>query len=296
MKKNLILLVCILLFLPAYTNSYQEENPQQYKATLNLDYRTLQPGEVIRVILKGSSAIKFPQIRFLNKKYTMGRGKNLDEWLTFIGLDLGIKPGNYPLKASVLYKDGYLEHLQKELMILEKKFPVKKLWVQEKFVTPPPEALDRIRWESELLRTVYDIYTPQWLGDGNFIIPSVGKVSPNFGEKRVYNNKPRSSHSGVDVSSPFGAPVKASNSGKVVMASDLYYSGKTVIIDHGLGVFSIYLHFSKIKVSIGDFVKKGDIIGNIGATGRVTGPHLHWGFKILRDRVDPFSLLSIKFE
>jgi murein DD-endopeptidase MepM/ murein hydrolase activator NlpD len=100
----------------------------------------------------------------------------------------------------------------------------------------------------------------------------------------------------VDISAPTGTPVWASNSGEVALRSDLYFSGKTVIIDHGLGLFSLYCHFSKIKVKRGQVVRKGDIIGEIGATGRVTGPHLHWGVKILGDRVDPFSLLSLNFD
>jgi murein DD-endopeptidase MepM/ murein hydrolase activator NlpD len=97
----------------------------------------------------------------------------------------------------------------------------------------------------------------------------------------------------VDISSPFGDPVKASNSGKVVVANDLYYAGKTVILDHGLGVFSLYCHFSEIAVELGDEVSKGGVIGKIGATGRVTGPHLHWGIRVLESRIDPLSLLAL---
>jgi murein DD-endopeptidase MepM/ murein hydrolase activator NlpD len=173
---------------------------------------------------------------------------------------------------------------------------VKRLWVKEEYVTPPSTVLERIRRESELLRSVYKKFTQTWLGEDSFIMPTEGKVFDNFGERRIYNNKPRSSHAGVDISAPTGTPVWASNSGEVALASDLYFSGKTVIIDHGLGLFSLYCHFSKIKVKRGQVVRKGDIIGEIGATGRVTGPHLHWGVKILGDRVDPFSLLSLNFD
>jgi murein DD-endopeptidase MepM/ murein hydrolase activator NlpD len=133
------------------------------------------------------------------------------------------------------------------------------------------------------------------LGVGRFIIPSEGEVAPNFGEQRIFNDQPRSPHSGVDISSPFGAPVVASNAGRIVLVSNLYYAGNTVIIDHGLGVFTLYIHLSKFKVERGDVVAKGAIIGEIGATGRVTGPHLHWGVKIQGNRVDPFSLLYLDF-
>lgn len=236
------------------------------------------------------------QIIFAGKKYITASCINPKERLAFIGLDLGMKPKTYPLSAVVFFGDGSYKKKDINLQIRSKEFPVKKLWVDEKFVTPPKSADERIRRESNLLQSIYDIYTPNWIGDGSFIIPSVGEAAPNFGEKRYFNNKPRSSHSGVDISTPFGYPVKSSNSGRIVLACDLYFAGKTVIIDHGLGVFSLYCHFSKIIVKRGKMVAKGDIIGEIGSTGRVTGPHLHWGVKIRGKRVDPFSLLSLNLE
>lgn len=297
MKKIYLIIVLVFSLVPLCLSCLQDENKQSaYDITVDLDYRAFQPGEVIKLSIKDISDIKVVQSRFLGKKYCFGKGRNASEALVFIGLDLGLKPGTYQMDISVLYDDGKIQHLKKKISVVEKEFPVKRLWVEEKFVTPPPKVHERIRWESELLRAVYDIFTPRWLGDGKFIIPSEGKAVPNFGERRIFNNKPRSSHSGVDITSPFGSPVKASNSGKIVLANDLYFAGKTVIIDHGLGVFTLYCHFSRILVKRGTFVKRGEIIGEIGATGRVTGPHLHWGVKILGSRVDPFSLLSLEFE
>jgi len=104
---------------------------------------------------------------------------------------------------------------------------------------------------------------------------------------------PRSTHSGVDISAPYGSPVRAANSGKVVLARELYFSGKTVILNHGLGLYTYYCHFSKIKVKLGDIVKKGDAVGLVGSTGRSTGPHLHWGVKVQDSRVDPLALLIL---
>jgi len=259
----------------------------------NLSYRALQPGEVVKVILKASPNVQKAQIQFSDVKYPMGQHENSCEFMSLVGLDLGMKPGVREIEITAFYKDGTTERIKKEIYVINKQFPLKKLWVDEKFVTPPQKVQERIRVESELLGVIYDIFTPQWLGDGPFIIPTIGKAWPNFGERRIFNGKPRSSHSGVDISSPFGSPVKASNSGRVVLANNLYFAGNTVIIDHGLGVFTLYCHFSKIRTSRSAFVKKGDIIGEIGATGRVTGPHLHRGVKILGNRVDPFSLLDL---
>jgi murein DD-endopeptidase MepM/ murein hydrolase activator NlpD len=264
--------------------------------TVELAYRAFQPGEAIMVTIGEGTDIADAQVQFLGRKYDMGKDETSSRLYTFVGLDLNIKPGSYPMEIVLTNILGQRERVQTDISVLPKKFPVKKLWVREEFVTPPRKALNRIRRDTEILRIIYGMITPRWLGEGRFILPCTGEVHPNFGERRIFNNKPRSSHSGVDISAPSGTPVKASNSGKVVFAGDLYFAGKAVIIEHGLGIFTFYCHFSKIKANRGNFVKKGDIIGEVGATGRVTGAHLHWSVKIFESRVDPFSLLSFPLE
>jgi murein DD-endopeptidase MepM/ murein hydrolase activator NlpD len=296
MKKGfpiILLLICLAIF--SFTQHQEEKSEALSRFATKLDFRTLNPGEIVKVSIIGRSDIKTARVQFNGTTYPMSRGTNPGEYFALIGLDLGLEPSSYPLKYTVVFTDGHFETTEENITVLAKDFPVKKLWVDEKFVTPPEDALQRIREESAILKSVYGIFTPEWLGSGAFIIPSEGEVHPNFGERRFFNNKPRSSHSGVDITSPFGAPVLASNAGRIVLASDLYFAGKTVIIDHGLGVFSLYCHFSRFRVKRGDFVQKGDVIGEIGSTGRVTGPHLHWGIKIQGSRVDPFSLFSLSF-
>lgn len=258
--------------------------------------RSFQPGEIVILSIKGGPEAKNAQIRFLGNKYQLVKDLERDEFLAIIGIDLGVKPGTYPLTIYTQDSAGEWGTLEKQITISVREFPVKRLRVKEEYVTPPVKVRERIRRESELLKSIYQRFTSEWFGEGTFIVPANGKVFDNFGERRIYNNKPRSSHGGVDISAPTGTPVLASNSGEVVLASDLYFSGKTVIIDHGLGLFSLYCHFSKIKVKRGQDVRRGDVIGEVGATGRVTGPHLHWGIKILGDRVDPYSLLSFSFD
>lgn len=263
--------------------------------TIDLDFRAPHPGEVVRVMVQSNSTLQSVHAQFSGAKYTFGFNPNTDQYMALIGLDLELKPGTYPILITAVYSDGHSAKINREIRIVAKEFPVKKLRVDEKYVTPPPEVLDRIREESVLLNTIYDIFSLQWLGEGSFIVPCPGKVAPNFGERRIFNDQPRSPHGGVDISSPYGTPVVASNSGRIVLASHLYYAGKTVIIDHGLGVFTLYVHLSKFRVKRGNFVKKGDVVGEVGATGRVTGPHLHWGVKIQGSRIDPFSLLYLDF-
>ncbi len=296
MKKRLIIGVFLLVAASFYLLAFQKVNQRETpELSVDLEFRALQPGDIVKVAVQGREDIKKAEVQFLGKSYTMGWERNSGVWLAFLGLDLGIKPGAYAIDFSFLLNDGSTEHLRKEILVQKKEFPVKRLLVKQEYVTPPAEMLERIRVESELLAEVYDIYTPSWMGEGPFIIPSEGEAKPNFGERRIFNNEPRSPHSGVDISSPLGAPVQACNSGKVVLANDLYYAGKTVIIDHGLGVFTLYCHFSKIIARRGEMVRKGEIIGEIGATGRVTGPHLHWGVKVSGSRIDPFSLLDLRF-
>jgi murein DD-endopeptidase MepM/ murein hydrolase activator NlpD len=296
MKKSLVVCVVLLAAAALYLPAIQELNQKEtLEMIVDLEFRALQPGDIVKVVARGREDIRKAEVQFLGRAYPMGWEQNFGAWLTFLGLDLGIKPGSYPIDLSLLLNNGTTKHLRKEILVQEKKFPVTRLWVKQEYVTPPPEELERIRVEAELLAEVYNIFTPSWLGEGPFIIPSEGEAKPNFGERRIFNNEPRSPHSGVDISSPFGSPVRACNSGRVVLANDLYYAGKTVIIDHGLGVFTLYCHFSKIIAKRGKMVKKGDIIGEIGATGRVTGPHLHWGVRVSGSRIDPFSLLDLKF-
>lgn len=294
MRKVILIVIAALIAGFSGLFAFQEtDRPGLPDIDVNLDFRSLQPGEIVRVSVGGNRAIRQAEVLFLGKTYIMGHGHNPDIWLAFFGLDLGLAPGTYPVEISLLFDDGSHQNLMREILVKDKEFPLKKLWVKQEYVTPPRDVLDRIQWESELLGQILGIFTLQWFGEGEFIIPSEGEANDNFGERRIFNNEPRSPHSGVDISSPYGAPVRASNSGRVVLAKDLYFAGKTVIIDHGLGVFTQYLHFSKILATRGDFVRKGDVIGEIGATGRVTGPHLHWGVRVSGSRVDPFSLLHL---
>jgi len=297
MKKVFLLFLLFIYLNPICLFSLHEEQLLTPSGvTVELVCRAFEPGEVIVVAIKDDPSVKDAWIRFLERRYPMGKDETSSGLLAFIGLDLGLKQGSYEMEIFIDKALGEREYIKKQISILAKEFPLKKLWVDEKFVTPPPEFNERIRREGEIIKVIYGITTEQWLGKGLFILPSSGKAMPNFGERRIFNNKPRSSHKGIDIKVPYGTPVKASNSGRVVLASDLYFAGKTVIIDHGMSVFTMYCHFSKIRVKRSKLVKKGEIIGEIGATGRVTGPHLHWGVKVSGISVDPFSILSLAFE
>jgi hypothetical protein len=296
--KKIFLFVFILscLYLVSSAASQAETLTTPSGVKVELLYRAFEPGEAVVVEIKEPFRVKEARVRFLDRNYKMGTSGTNHTLFAFINISSGLEPGFYPLTVFVQRHKGKWESVQRRIIIPAKEFPLIKLWVDKKFITPPPEFHERIKWEAEILRVIYGMYTPQWLGEGRFIFPAPGLASPNFGQRRLYNNYHRSTHRGVDVASPYGSSIIASNSGKVVLARALYYAGNAVIIDHGLGVFTFYCHFSKILVKRGDFIRRGEVIGKVGATGRVTGPHLHWAIVVARKNVDPFSLLSLDLD
>lgn len=290
MKKGLVFLT--LLGVLAAAEKALPSEKALFKAPsgafLELQFRSLQPGEVLLVSLPDPAGVRSAVVVFRDREYILSDAQRF----AFVGLDLGLEPGSYSMTVTFERTNGDREAVRRDIVVEAKEFPRKKLWVKESFAVPPKEVEERIRREAELVAWVYGIITPRWLGDGAFFQPNEGKVFPNCGQRRIYNDAPRSTHAGVDIAAPQGDPIRAANAGKVVLASHLYLSGKAVIIDHGLGVFSFYGHMSKILVKRGQAVGKGDVIGKCGTTGRSTGPHLHWAVRVFDSRVDPFSLLE----
>ena len=165
--------------------------------------------------------------------------------------------------------------------------------VNEAFVTPPASEQARIDREAALLADVWKAPAAERLWTAPFVRPVPQEANSAFGTRSIFNGKPRNAHGGADFLSPGGTPIHAPNAGRIAVARNLYFSGNTVIIDHGLGLFSMLAHMSAIDVHEGDRVTAGQILGRVGATGRVTGPHLHWAVRASGARVDPLSLLAL---
>jgi murein DD-endopeptidase MepM/ murein hydrolase activator NlpD len=181
------------------------------------------------------------------------------------------------------------------LAVVEPGFPSKTLTVARKFVEPPASVRKRIQADRRAFAAAWDRpFTPPRFA-APFAWPRTERVNGRFGDQRVFNGKKESVHYGVDVSSPRGAPVHASNDGVVVLARDAFLSGKSVVLWHGADVFTIYFHLDRIAVRPGAEVKQGAVIGVVGSTGRSTGPHLHWSARVAGLYVDPESLLGIDF-
>ncbi|MBD5553234.1 MAG: peptidoglycan DD-metalloendopeptidase family protein [Desulfovibrio sp.] len=181
---------------------------------------------------------------------------------------------------------------RKTITVTDIKRPVQKLTVDRKYVDPPEQVKARIAADREKLRKALSTWAPGRSWSLPLERPVAGGISSQFGLKRVFNGQPRGEHKGLDLRSPQGTPIKACADGVVVLVDDLYYSGKTAYINHGEGVFSAYLHMSEPKVKPGQVVRRGDTVGLVGATGRVTGPHLHLSMFAQGQPVDPLPLLE----
>jgi len=212
-----------------------------------------------------------------------------------LGIDLEKPAGTYDFAVSVKTADAATITCKATITVKAGKFDTERLKVAPNFVEPNPEQLAKAQEDGKKLRELYATITPEKLWQGKFRIPIDGATTgKNFGRRRVLNGKPSSPHTGVDIPALTGIPVHASQRGRVVLAEELYFSGNTVLIDHGLGVYTLYGHFSEIYVKPGDLIEGGAVIGKVGATGRVTGPHLHWGLTVDRARVNALSLVALR--
>jgi murein DD-endopeptidase MepM/ murein hydrolase activator NlpD len=208
-----------------------------------------------------------------------------------VGVDLAASPGQRYLRVEVKDPKGESFEQVFQIMVREGGFGVQRLTLPEEMVTLEGEVLERYLAEHSKTKQIYNQVRPERLWHPPFICPVDGPITSSFGLRRILNDKPRSPNSGVDIGAPMGAKVGACNDGIVVLTQELYLEGKTIIIDHGLGLYSIYMHLSEMQVNEGQWVRAGAVIGLVGATGRGTGPHLKWSIKLLGARVDPFSLL-----
>jgi murein DD-endopeptidase MepM/ murein hydrolase activator NlpD len=289
-------LILALLALSGVSAGDRQAKPSPEGAVIRLTYRSLQPGEPILVFLDGNSTVRTATVTFLGQTAELrpvqvaADGKSV---FALLGIDVETKPGSYVMTVKVRKAGGLVEEIRKDLVIAGREFASTKLQLNPDYVTPPASVRERIKREAELVALAMSVVTPEWLGEGAFARPHDAPSWSNFGQRRLNNNVVQSLHTGLDLRVPFGEPIAASNTGRVVMASDLYLGGKTVIIDHGLGVFSTYGHMSKLLVKRGESVKKGQTIGLCGTTGRSTGPHLHWSFKIFNARIDPDAMLRL---
>lgn len=229
--------------------------------------------------------------RFGNEKipfYADERGN----FFALLGIDLEAKPGPAKLHVTVTTQTGLSRESEIPLRIKAKAFPQENFSVAPAFDQLTPEVLERVRREQQQFARAFAASVPARLWERPFIMPVSMDVSSPFGYRRVINGTPRAPHTGVDLRAPMATEVAAANNGRVALIGDFFFSGKSIVLDHGSGLYTVYFHLSEFKVKEGDDVRKGEVIGLSGMTGRVTGPHLHWGARLNGARIDPFELVQ----
>ena len=213
-------------------------------------------------------------------------------YFALVGVPYRIEKGSQMLVLN--YSDSNGKHTRQiPFKVVAGDYKTDVLKVDSRRVNPNPEDLKRAKEERKELDHIYASGSKQRLWDGPFQLPVANEISSRYGNRRVFNGQLKSYHNGLDFRSPEGTPIYAANSGIVRMAKDLFYSGNAVIIDHGTEVFSIYAHLNQINTAAGRHVEKGQLLGLTGATGRVSGPHLHGGLKINETAVNPLNFIKV---
>jgi murein DD-endopeptidase MepM/ murein hydrolase activator NlpD len=249
---------------------------------------TLRPGDVARIDIAGVEGDAQITGTVLGQDLAFHFDAQREMWRALVGIDLDTKPGTYPLRID---RAGGAAPPARTLRVVPKQFRVRRLRVPAGFVDPPAEAIEQIKGDAAVLAEAYARVSPKrW--SGAFLLPVDGQPTSNFGTRSYYNGQPRSPHAGVDFVGAVGTSIRAANHGEVVVASPMYFTGNTIVIDYGDRLLSVFAHLSEIHAKVGDAVEPATIVGLVGATGRVTGPHLHWSVRLNGARVDPLSLVA----
>jgi murein DD-endopeptidase MepM/ murein hydrolase activator NlpD len=227
------------------------------------------------------------------KTFSFYREKNRAVFSSLIGIDLEEIPGKKTIILNIHGVKGNSSQMPVNFTVSKKDFPVQRLTLPSNMVFLSPDSLARVKREKASVDRLWDLPAVEKKWKKTFIMPVRGTVLSPFGVRRFINNAPRSPHTGIDLRAKAGTPVLASSDGIVAMISELFFAGKAVFLDHGMGIITMYFHLSEVHVKESEKVAQGQILGRVGQTGRASGPHLHWGVRIHGNRIDPLSLVHV---
>ena len=276
---TLLLFVSMALIVPASVSAKV--------LTVKVSPKKIHQGDVFLVTVRGGAISEPPSGSFAEQDLIFsecGDGR----YCAVGAVDITTKPGRHTVRISAGKRKKNVRFSVKRA-----RFPEIRMSLPEEKVSLCPEDLEKVERENERLQRIFETVTER-LWEGSFIVPLENDISMGFGTKRIMNRKMISVHRGVDIRGKDGEHIKASNNGRIVLAEELFLGGNTIIIDHGQGLYSIYMHLSKFNSDLNDSVSRGDVIGYVGSTGRSTGPHLHFGVKVNTVSVNPFSLTKLK--
>ena len=232
---------------------------------------------------------KQPEAYFQGKRIPVLPSSLPNQWLLVVAIPLDNRDPIQYITLAKPYKASIPFHVSNKF------YNTQRLTIKDiRKVDPQPEDMIRITEETKKLNKIYANYSNINPFQNEYTSPIRGPISSLFGLKRVYNKEPRDPHSGLDIAASQGIPVHAVNQGTVAETGNYFFTGNTVIIDHGMGVFSLYAHLSKILVNTGESIKQGQEIGLVGMTGRVTGPHLHWTMIVNQTLVEPLLFIPLR--
>ncbi len=277
MRKTLSAPLALIFYLSlSFCNAAAEHYPREDPV----------PGGIAIVEL-GINSRTPPAAYYKNKRLLVR--KTDKQWEAVVGIPLSAKAGIHKLRVAPVDDKPY----QRDFSVHDKKYKEQHLTIKNKRkVNPNAEDMKRIRAEKKIINAALSQWTAQPYVPTQFMLPVKGRLSSPFGLRRFFNEQPRKPHSGLDIAAAEGAPVKAPADGVVITTGHYFFNGNTIFIDHGQGLVTMYCHLSGIKVKPGMKVKQGEMIGKVGMTGRVTGPHLHWSVSLNNARVEPALFLD----
>jgi murein DD-endopeptidase MepM/ murein hydrolase activator NlpD len=279
---KILAILTIVLFLPCMVHAQQKAVQPQ----IILSPAKPGPGDLLVVTVKNASG----QIRgtFNGKKIYFNPSK--DSLKAIVAIDYFTKPGNYDLDVTA---NGAVR--KETVEVIKKEYEVQHLTLPKNMVELSPKDEARAEREQRRMAAIWPKETRRsWKGD--FINPLEGDIITPFGVRRLINDIPKSPHTGVDVRGKEGAKIIAPNDAVVAFIDNEFFSGNSLVLNHGQGIYTMFFHLSKILVKRGQAVKKGQVIALVGETGRATGPHLHWGVRVQGARVDPLELIHLNLE
>ena len=285
-RSPFILLVCILLLMPVTV----------WGASIRVSWNPekVTPGGVVLVRIVSPVKLFAAEAATGKDRFPLIKGEG-GQYVALVGIDMGLKGPTLPVDFSFFpVKGGAPYRIRADLKVRKKEAPqqVQNLSLPTGMVDFSRERLLQVRCDNQTLGSSLATRSRERLWREGFLMPVKGRITTEFGVRRVLNGKQRSPHSGVDIAAKVWTPVKASNGGKVLLAGSLYLSGNTVVVDHGWGMITLYAHLNRIAATKGQLVERSDTVGTVGMTGRATGPHLHFGAFIRGVKVDPLQLIE----
>ena len=255
--------------------------------------RMVKQGNVCLIRGLGPTSLKSIYGEFQGKRFPMALSEQNGTYEGLLGIDLSTRPATYEIKVVATDEGSRVYSSTLSLKVERVNFGVQKLSLPSSMVDLDAKTLERVNREERQLEALFQGFRDERLWRGTFILPVEGELSTTFGLNRIINGQRRGPHTGIDLRAEEGAPVLACNSAVVVLFDELFFSGKSLILDHGWGLYSMYFHLSEALVKEGDRVTTGALLGRVGSTGRSTGSHLHWGIRMNGARIDPLSLLQL---